>query len=307
MNIRHCTGLGKICSKSESSDHIGKCLTLVSMCFSPVNPNSIHNFAAKLDSNEAVLDQVTEYIVQYILHLHFPLFLLIMVISQLGPINNSGQYRGGAWRFRGTKGQGQHRWPGCLPIRTNRSFYLWLSLFQRYLRWTHRLRHVSHTHQHLSWFRCPAVHQSHTRTQWHVLRIWLQFKTFELDRPNGPTSGYVEWVVDGSPICPDLETNEAPVSANDSFLLDVRYHSQVISRVSFPGCFDWMSRMIAVRTYEVIFVNILLQLCWCFLRCFVSILLLWSMPIPGRFVDDVRTLLLLLSTPIHYARTLIDQ
>jgi len=63
------------------------------VCFSLVNPNS---FAAKLDSNEAVqsrspmtsdhlvlcpaLDQVTEYIVPYIVHLHFPLFLLIMVI-----------------------------------------------------------------------------------------------------------------------------------------------------------------------------------------------------------------------------------
>ena len=74
------------------------------------------------------------------------------------------------------------------------------------------------------------------------------------------------------------------------------------SSVVLTGCHEWL-----LWGHEVIFVNILLQLCWCFLRCFVSILLLWSMPIPGRFVDDVRTLLLLLSTPIHYARTLIDQ
>jgi len=29
MNIQHCTYLGKICSKSKLSDHIGKCWALV--------------------------------------------------------------------------------------------------------------------------------------------------------------------------------------------------------------------------------------------------------------------------------------
>ena len=267
------------------------------VCFSLVNPNS---FAAKLDSNEAVqsrspmtsdhlvlcpaLDQVTEYTVPSIVHLHFPLFLLIMVISQLGPINNGGQYRGGSWHFRGTKGQGQHRWTGCLPIRTSRSFYLWLSLFQRYLRWAHRLRHFPHTHQRLSWFCCLAVHlQSHTRIEWHVLRIWLQFKAFELDQPNGPTSGYVEWVVDGSPICPDpgnqwgsgISRRLIPLERTSTILNSyLACHSPAV----FTGCHEWL-----LRGYMR---SSLLTLKLCFLRCFVSILSLWSMPIPVSTLLD---------------------
>ena len=200
------------------------------VCFSLVNPNS---FAAKLDSNEAVqsrspmtsdhlvlcpaLDQVTEYIVPYIVHLHFPLFLLIMVIC-------------------------------------------------------------------LSWFCCLAVHlQSHTRIEWHFLRIWLQFKAFELDQPNGPTSGYVEWVVDGSPICPDpgnqwgsgISRRLIPLERTSTILNSyLACHSPAV----FTGCHEWL-----LRGYMR---SSLLTLKLCFLRCFVSILSLWSMPIPVSTLLD---------------------
>jgi len=79
------------------------------------------------------------------------------------------------------------------------------------------------------------------------------FKVFGFEYwsdPNDPTSGYVEWVVDGSPshrmgataIGPDPE-NQGGTGIGQR-LVPLEPMSIVlnlgISRRSFPGCFDWI-------------------------------------------------------------------
>jgi len=57
MNIRHCTYLGKVCSESELSDHIGKCRALVFI--SALSTHLQISFASKLSLN-IQLNQVVD-------------------------------------------------------------------------------------------------------------------------------------------------------------------------------------------------------------------------------------------------------